>query len=136
MKLSLFFTLLLLLASCSLLEKFKTPNNSQKSSSNPSSSYGDQVRKRLIQNIPNLQFCLEKFLPPTESGTFKGSVTFSFAINRFGMVRNVAVTSDQLRNIKAKGCMVKTITTIEMPNHASKKDFKMKQPIGITMSEN
>ncbi|MCR9206001.1 MAG: hypothetical protein NXH75_15565 [Halobacteriovoraceae bacterium] len=124
---------LILSSGCSLLEKMKqpfTPKNAQTTSGN---AYGDKLRKRLLENVPNLRFCLEKFLPLTESGDFKGSVTFSFAVNRFGMVRNVSVTSDQLRNIKAKGCMVKTITTIEMPNHTSKKDFKMRQPIGITM---
>lgn len=124
---------LILFTSCSVLDKLKSesPKNTLNS---PEKTYGDRVRKRLIENVPNLRFCLEKFLPPTESGNFKGSVTFSFAVNRFGMVRNVSVTSDQLRNIKAKGCMVKTITTIEMPNHPSKKDFKIRQPIGITMS--
>lgn len=134
MKLSYIIASLLLFSSCSIIDRFKGVDSGNPSQVSGNDSYGNKVRKRLIENIPNLRFCLEKFLPATESGSFDGAVTFKFSINRFGMVRDVMITSDHLRNIKAKGCMVKTITVIEMPNHTSKKDFKISQPIGISMT--
>lgn len=126
-------TTLISLSSCSNLKGlFGEPTPSHQTSGGD--SYGEKVTLRFLQNVPNLRFCLEKYLSPDESGQFKGSLNFRYFINRFGMVRNVSITSDQLKNIKAKGCMIKVITTIEMPNHKLKKDFEVRQPIGISMS--
>lgn len=131
LKIQYLLLILALLNSCSILEIKR--NNHQENLTNKADTYGQKVRLRLIENVPNYRFCLEKYLPPTESGVFKGSVTFSFAINKFGMVKEVAVLSDQLKNIKAKGCLIKTITMMEMPKHDKKKDFKVRQPMGISM---
>ncbi len=131
-KIQYLLLLMISISSCSSISLF-SKNEQNKGIPKGNVSYGDRVRLRLIENVPNYRFCLEKYLPPTESGTFNGSVTFSFAINRHGMVKEVAVVSDQLRNIKAKGCLIKTITMLEMPKHDKKKDFKVRQPMGISM---
>lgn len=131
LKIQYLLLILISINGCSILELRR--NNDQKNLTKTADTYGQKVRLRLIENVPNYRFCLEKYLPPTESGVFKGSVTFSFAINKFGMVKEVAVISDQLKNLKAKGCLIKTITMMEMPKHNKKKDFKVRQPMGISM---
>jgi len=128
---------------CARLKKWSDETFSDDSTSpnkitqNSSENYGSQVRQRLIENVPNLRFCLEKFLPPTrDNDHFEGVLTIKFAINRFGMVRNVLVTADSIRDIKTKGCLVKAATVIEMPNHSSLNDFIVNQPLGISMKKN
>ena len=125
--------IILMFSSCS---QFQFLSNSRKQDSQQQQQgqgYGAKVRKRLIENVPNYRFCLEKYLTPDESGTFKGSVTFAFEINKHGSVRNVAVISDQLKNLKAKGCLIKSISMMEMPKHSRAKNFKVRQPMGISM---
>lgn len=125
------FFIILIFTGCSQFQ-FMSNSGSNKGTSAPQ-GYGAKVRKRLIENVPNYRFCLEKFLTPDESGTFKGAVTFAFEINKHGTIRNVSVISDQLKNLKAKGCLIKTISMMEMPKHDKKKNFKVRQPMGISM---
>lgn len=123
--------LLLSLSSCSYFSQLT--NSKKNTDSKELQGYAAKVRGRLIENVPNYRFCLEKFLTPDESGSFKGAVTFSFEINKHGTVRDVMVISDQLKNLKAKGCLIKVISMMEMPKHNKKKNFKVRQPMGISM---
>ncbi len=124
-------TIVLFLSGCGQFEVFK--NSAQKHQTPLPSTYGEKVRLRLIENVPNYQFCLEKYLRPTGEGAFNGSVTFSLLINKHGTVRNVAILSDKLKNLKAKGCLIKVLTMMEMPKHNKEKDFEVRQPMGINM---
>lgn len=122
---------LISLLSCSHFEQLTS--STKNADSAELQGYAAKVRGRLIENVPNYRFCLEKFLTPDESGSFKGAVTFSFEINKHGTVRDVMVISDQLKNLKAKGCLIKAISMMEMPKHNKKKNFKVRQPMGISM---
>lgn len=132
LKVQYIFLMLLMVSGCSNITIFDQ-RGKKNLSYNGKESYGDKVRQRLVENVPNYRFCLEKYLTPTESGVFKGAVTFSFSINKHGTVKEVAVISDQLKNLKAKGCLIKTITMLEMPKHDKNSDFKVRQPLGISM---
>lgn len=127
----LFIFTSLILTSCAQFEVFK--NSASDSSSPQLGHYAQKVRLRLMENIPNYRFCLEKYIIPSEDGEFKGAVTFSFLINKHGMVKNVTIISDKLKNLKAKGCLIKALTTMEMPKHNKAKDFEVRQPIGISL---
>jgi len=130
MKVVKYLFFLIILASCSGFELGRTRSKTKSIGELP--NYGEKVRQRIIDNVPNLRFCLEKFLPPMDSN-FQGTVNFRFFINSHGMVKNVAVTSAQLRSLKAKGCLVKTITTLEMPKHNKGQDFQVNQPLGFSL---
>lgn len=125
-----YFLFTILFTSCSGFELGRTSNKPK--SIGELASYGEKVRQRIVDNIPNLRFCLEKFLPPMNNN-FKGTVNFRFFINSHGMVKNVSVTSAQLQSLKVKGCLVKTITTLEMPKHNKGQDFQVNQPLGFSL---
>lgn len=117
---------LLLISGCSKLPWQK--DGSSVSGNDAPQSYLGQVRQRLIDNYANILFCYERY----GSGAAQGQITIKVIINKHGSVNSVSLVKDSLKDLKIKGCVIKTVSAIMFPPHKNKNDVELIQPFNFS----
>jgi len=103
-------------------------NQSTQSSTSQIQDYTGQIRQRLIDNYANILFCYERY----GSGEIQGGISIRVAINKHGSVNSVTLVKDSLKNLKIKGCVIKTVSSIMFPPHSKKQDVILIQPFNFS----
>ncbi|GAB4011756.1 MAG: hypothetical protein Fur0010_06690 [Bdellovibrio sp.] len=116
---------LILFSSCSQMPWQK--NSAQNQESTPQTYLG-QIRQRLIDNYANILFCYERY--GTEQA--QGQITIKVVINKHGSVNSVSLIKDSLKDLKIKGCVIKTVSAIMFPPHKNKNDVELIQPLNFS----
>lgn len=116
---------LILISSCSQMPWQK--NSAQNQESTPQTYLG-QIRQRLIDNYANILFCYERY----GTGQAQGQITIKVVINKHGSVNSVALVKDSLKDLKIKGCVIKTVSAIMFPPHKNKNDVELIQPFNFS----
>lgn len=116
----------IIISSCSQMPWQK--KNTTSPSTEKSKDYTGQIRQRLIDNYANILFCYERY----GSGEVQGSISIRVAINKHGSVNSVTLVKDTLKDLKIKGCVIKTVSAIMFPQHKKKQDVILIQPFNFS----
>jgi len=117
---------LFLFASCAKMPWQKDSTSTNLAS--PAQDYTGQIRQRLIDNYANILFCYERY----GSGEIQGGISIRVTINKHGTVNSVTLVKDSLKNLKIKGCVIKTVSSIMFPPHSKKQDVILIQPFNFS----
>lgn len=119
-------TIVILISSCSQMPWQKKNNGAP--AAEQAKDYTGQIRQRLIDNYANILFCYERY----GSGEVQGSISIRVAINKHGAVNSVTLVKDTLKDLKIKGCVIKTVSSIMFPQHKKKQDIILIQPFNFS----